>query len=72
MLGSISSTYDEYLCKLRALNSMSDYVDREASEIVFVAIPSESSAAKLQGATDYNERRVEIIYVESNFPAMGW
>ncbi len=72
VLGSVSSIYDEYLSKLRALNSMSDYVDRDSADIVFVAIPTEDSAEKLQGATNYNERRVEVIYVEGDYPALGW
>ncbi len=67
VFGSISSTYDEYLCRLRAMNAVTDYVDRGTADIVFVAIPTENTATELQGATNYNERRVEIIYVEYNY-----
>jgi len=72
ILGSVSNTYDEYLCKLRALNSVTDYVDQSSTpDIVFVAIPSEDTAVELQGATNYNERRVEIIYAEYDFFSYG-
>lgn len=63
--GSVSGVYDEYVYKLRSLNSLTEYIDRyEGPDVVFVAIPSESVAAPIQGATDYNERRVEVIYIE--------
>lgn len=70
--GSVSGTYDDYLCRVRALNSITEYADRyEGPEIIFVALPSEETATPLQGATDYNERRVEIIYVEYDLPGVG-
>lgn len=73
ILGSLSGRYDDYLCKLRALNSLTDYVDRsDAPDVIFVAIPTEDTAMQLQGDTNYTERRVEIVYVEYNFPAIGW
>ncbi len=73
IFGSISNAYDEYLCRMCALNSISDYTDRsDAPDVIFVAIPSEDTAMELQGATNYAERRVEIIYVEYNYPAVGW
>ncbi len=72
ILGSISGTYDEYLCELRALNSLTDYVDRyEGPDVVFVALPADDAATPLQASTDYTERRVEIIFVEYDLKGMG-
>ena len=63
IFGSASSAYDEYLC--RALNAITRYANRyEGADVVFVAIPTESTATPMQGGTDYNERRTEVIYIE--------
>ena len=73
MFGSVSNIYDDYLCKSRALNSFTEYVDRgNTPDVMFVGIPSEHTAMELQGATNYTERRVEIIYVEYNYPGWGY
>lgn len=61
--GSINGTYDEYLCRLRALNALSDYCDR-SDVIIFLAFPTEEVAGELQGDTNYNERKTEIIFIE--------
>ncbi len=64
--GSISGTYDEYLCNIRAYNGLTDvvysYSYSGSAPVTFVAIPEEKVAAPLQGSTNYNERRVEVIY----------
>lgn len=72
VFGSASGTYDEYLCQLRAYNAITDYVDNDYSgpEVIFVAIPSEPVASPLQSETNYNERRVEILYMEYNTPSV--
>lgn len=69
IFGSISGQYDEYLRNLRALNSLTDLATDYyyGADVVFVATPSESSATELQGETNYNERRAEIIYIEYDF-----
>ena len=65
MLGSVSGAYDDYIFKYRALNSLTEYIDRyEGPEVVFVAIPTESVSAPIQGSTNYSERRLEVIYME--------
>lgn len=65
VFGSASSAYDDYLCKYRAMNAVTDYADRyEGPDVVFIALPTESTAMPLQTTTNYNERRVEMIYVE--------
>ena len=73
IFGSTSSIYDEYLRELRAYNSMTDYVSyysyygssyQDDPDFVFVGIPTESVAQELQGSTNYNERRVEVIHIE--------
>lgn len=69
MFGSVSRIYDDYLCKSRALDGFTEYVDRNnAPDVMFVGIPSESTSMELQGVTDYTERRVEIVYAEYNYP----
>lgn len=69
IFGSTSNVYDEYLCKVRAYNGLTDTVYNYGTfSAVFVAIPTEDTAAPLQGDTNYNERRVEVIYMEYHEP----
>ncbi len=66
MFGSLSGRYDEHLRNIRALNSITglatDYYN--GADVVFVATPADFVAEEIQGDTNYNERRAEIIYVE--------
>ena len=71
VFGSINGSYDEYLCRLRVLNSISDYCDRN-KVVIFVAFPTEEVATELQGNTNYNERRTEVIYIEKSVDEFIW
>ena len=63
LFGSINGSYDEYLCRLRALNAVSDYIDN-SEKVTFIAFPTDDIAEELQGSSHYNERRTEMIYIE--------
>lgn len=63
VFGSINGTYDEYLCRLRVLNSLSDYCDR-SDVVIFIAFPTEEISGEIQGNTNYNERKTELIFIE--------
>lgn len=68
IFGSASSSYDDYLCKYRAMNAVTDYADYYDYGVVFIAIPTESTAMPIQSSTNYNERRIEMIYIEYDLP----
>ncbi len=69
LFGSLSGRYDEHLRNIRALNSITglatDYYN--GADVVFVATPADFVAEEIQGDTNYNERRAEIVYVEYNY-----
>ncbi len=70
VFGSASSAYDDYLCRYRALNAVTDYADNyDNSGVVFMALPTESTAMPIQTSTNYNERRIELIYIEYDLSA---
>lgn len=71
IFGSINGSYDEYLCRLRTLNSMTDYCDR-SNVVIFVAFPTEEIAEELQGNTAYNERKTELIFIEADKNDFVW
>ena len=69
MFGSLSGRYDEHLRNIRALNSITDFATDyyNGADVVFVATPADFVAEEIQGDTNYNERRAEIVYVEYDY-----
>lgn len=75
LFGSVSTTYDEYLCKLRAYNGLTEKVQSyvyNKDTLLFVAIPKEHFAQDMQSSTNYNEKRVEVIFMSYCEPQYSW